>query len=549
MSLDWGQVKEWCRTRSELDQLYEDLSARATSLSDLQGHLELIRNDDAWEGQAEHAAQATFDEVDDDIVSAAAAVGAVRAEVAQTSAALSELATMVSDAENYARANGFSIQDNGAIADLWQIGGVTKTAAEWDQHDAVEEELSRKVTAVRERGNEIETEASRVLWAASQGEVPTDGADTAAEATTVGSFFAMGDMPPPQQIEDWWNGLGTDQQQWVLQSHPDWVRNLDGIPVVVRDPTNRAFLDSEIAQLEREIGFAPGDQELSNRSPVYYMWLRWRELTTLRQALRDTPDSFLIGLDTEGGLIRAITSVGNPDKTDHIAVTIPGMGSQETAGQTMRGMLSESSLVRTEAMSELLDAERGGESVAIVSWMNYNTPPDIFYAASDAHAEAGAPVLSNYLESIDVTSTGSDDPHLTLVGHSYGSLVSGLALTEGANAVVDDYVAYGSPGFYAADESDLGMQQGHVYVMRADDDLIRHLDLVDGWYGSDPVDGSFVQLSSEATTTPDGVPRDGAAEHADYPRPFSRDGVDILRTTGYNVAVVVAGLPENAVPR
>ena len=35
--------------------------------------------------------------------------------------------------------------------------------------------------------------------------------------------------------------------------------------------------------------------------------------------------------------------------------------------------------------------------------------------------------------------------HLTLVGHSYGSVVAGMALNDGGNAVVDDYVAYGSP--------------------------------------------------------------------------------------------------------
>lgn len=548
MALDWGQIKEWCRSRSELDQLYDDLSSRATTLAELQTQLGLIRNDDAWEGQAEFAAQTSFDEVDDDIVSASAAVGAVRTEVAHTSASLEELATMVSDAENYARTNGFSIQDNGYIADLWQIAGEAHTQTEWDAHDAAEDELSRMVTAVRERGNEIEAEASRVLWAASQGEIPTNGAQTADEATTAGSYFALGELPPPQQVEDWWNGLSSDQQQWVTANQPEWVRNLDGIPVVVRDQANRVFLDAEIARLQAEIGFDPGQNELDMRHPEYYTWLRWRELNTMRSALQNTPDSYLIGLRTENGIIRAITSVGNPDEADHVAVTIPGMGSQDRAGETMRGMLSESALVRAEAQSELRDARRD-ESVAVVSWMNYDTPPGLIDAASDDHAEAGAPALSNYLQSIDVTSTGTDDPHLTLVGHSYGSLVSGLALNEGGNTVVDDFVAYGSPGFYASDEAGLGMQDGHVYVMQAPSDDIQYLDVIDGWYGSDPADGAFVQLSTEPTTTVDGVARDGAYEHADYPRPFSRGDEQILRTSGYNVAVVVAGLPENTVPR
>ena len=48
-----------------------------------------------------------------------------------------------------------------------------------------------------------------------------------------------------------------------------------------------------------------------------------------------------------------------------------------------------------------------------------------------------------------------------------------MALDGGASAVVDDYVAYGSPGFYAMDEADLGMQQGHVFVMQTPDDPIQ----------------------------------------------------------------------------
>src|SRR5215207_11528898 len=52
----------------------------------------------------------------------------------------------------------------------------------------------------------------------------------------------------------------------------------------------------------------------------------------------------------------------------------------------------------------------------------------------------GPPPLSHYLQSVDVTTTDADQ-HLTLVGHSYGSLTSGLALQHRANAVVDDYCA------------------------------------------------------------------------------------------------------------
>jgi hypothetical protein len=229
-----------------------------------------------------------------------------------------------------------------------------------------------------------------------------------------------------------------------------------------------------------------------------------------------------------------------------VAVTVPGMGSQIDAGGTIEGMVHEGTLMRDEVRSQLITAGRADETVATVAWMNYDTPPGLAGAGSDARATGAAPVLSNYLESVDVTSAGSKDPHLTLVGHSYGSLAAGMALQDGASGVVDDYVAYGSPGFYAMDEADVGMQQGHVFVMQAPDDPIR-LIAETPWYGGDPADGSFVQLSTTAGVTPDGVYREGVSGHAEYPRPFSADGTDRLRVSGYNTAAVIAGLPETTV--
>ena len=280
-----------------------------------------------------------------------------------------------------------------------------------------------------------------------------------------------------------------------------------------------------------------------------------RSATSIRsEAWRRRPNTYLIGLDTSDPDTKAIVSVGNPDEADHVSVTVPGMGSQEDAGSTIESMVDEAALTQTLAEGELdlAPGNRGAEAVATVAWLGYDTPPGLAQAGSDARAHGAAPVLSNYLESVDVTSTQSKDPHLTLVGHSYGSVVSGMALNDGANAVVDDYVAYGSPGFYAMDEADLGMAQGHVFVMQTPDDPIQLLDKADplpglGWRGGDPADGSFVQLSTGATTTPDGVVREAASGHSDYPRPVSVNGTDVLRTTGYNTAVVIAGLSDLAV--
>ena len=114
------------------------------------------------------------------------------------------------------------------------------------------------VTEIVARGNEIESDASRVLWAASSGEIGTDGLSDVDQAVTAGAHFALDPDADPQEVEDWWNGLSPEQQQWIAADRPDWVRNRDGIPTVVRDGANMRWLDAERTRLQAEL-----DRELA----------------------------------------------------------------------------------------------------------------------------------------------------------------------------------------------------------------------------------------------------------------------------------------------
>lgn len=560
MALTFEDVEEWTRKTSTLETLQNELSQRTTTLAGLQDQLSDIRRLDGWEGSASHAARQSFDPVDDDIVKAAAAVGAVRTQVGETIADLTELRGEISQAKQFASANGYTIQWNGYVVDLWDLDDkANATEAEMQAHEEAGDRLREMVSQIVSQGNEIESEASRVLWAANSGDIGTDGLTDADQAATAGAHYALEPDADPQEVEDWWNGLSGEQQQWISGNRPDWVRNRDGIPTVVRDDANMRWLDSERsrlqAELDRELAAnpypnSPGADPTSSRR-IHELRSSISNLDKTRAAV-DDPDKYLIALDTSGDTMKAVVSVGNPDEADHVSVTVPGMGSQKDAGGTIETMMNEADLLQREAELQLDGTiGREGETVATVAWLGYDTPPGLAEAGGDSRATGAAPVLTNYLESVDVTSTGDNNPHLTLVGHSYGSVVSGMALNDGANAVVDDYVAYGSPGFYAMDEADLGMQQGHVFVMQTPDDPIQLLDKVDavpglGWRGGDPADGSFVQLSTGAGQTADGVDRAGASGHSDYPRPVRVGDQDVLRMTGYNTAVVVAGLPELA---
>jgi hypothetical protein len=108
-------------------------------------------------------------------------------------------------------------------------------------------------------------------------------------------------------------------------------------------------------------------------------------------------------------------------------------------------------------------------------------------------------------------------------------------------------VVYGSPGLdtgYKPWDNALGklhLASGHALEMTAHDDPVANLN---GFGLSPGYTPGFTDMETGATTTPDGVPRDGASGHAEY----ARDGANgQLRTSGYNAAVVVAGLPEKVV--
>jgi pimeloyl-ACP methyl ester carboxylesterase len=101
--------------------------------------------------------------------------------------------------------------------------------------------------------------------------------------------------------------------------------------------------------------------------------------------------------------------------------------------------------------------------------------------------------------------------HVTLVGHSYGSLAVGLALRRGLAA--GDVVFVGSPGVGVSSVSELGMTGEHVFVGETPSDAVADL----GWFGRDP---SWPEFGASVLPTGarivDGERLRAARWHSDY---------------------------------
>jgi hypothetical protein len=281
---------------------------------------------------------------------------------------------------------------------------------------------------------------------------------------------------------------------------------------------------------------------------------RLADIAGIREALRE-PGSHLVYLawpDNQTQMIPAATAVGDPFRADHVSVTVPGVSG--TTRETIATMTKEARELRDEAR-EIARVRHESANVATIAWVGYQPPPGIvsWDTASADLAKAGAPKLESFLQNLDGASYNPN--HTTaLFGHSYGSLVSGMALKDGASSVVDNAVLYGSPGFGASSPAQLGMNEHNFFVMTTPDDPIRGaagLAPLHGW-GADPNQVAFgfpqhyqfTHLQTEAGWVDVGGEQEyktGASRHSEY-------GQDPLhRMTGYNLANILLNHPDWAV--
>ena len=319
-------------------------------------------------------------------------------------------------------------------------------------------------------------------------------------------------------VNAWWNGLSQAERNALLISDPDLVGNTNGIPTGDRDEANSSAVQRDIEYL---LGLQASGQDLSASEQ------RWLEnAQAIEEAVRQTSDdkwadyeidAFIMAYQPHafGGDGIAAVAYGNPDTADHTAVYVPGIMQDGTYiddngdqalnlyEETVNSMLSE-------------DPPREG-AVSTIAWIGYDSPNfnaesmwpwdlgdsagDVSHTVTEANAQAGGLALSQFVDGLNSTHTDGDQPHLTVIGHSYGSTTSSYAAAGGMEA--DSLVLIGSPGASegVSHASDLNMPAGQVFVGAADNDPVSWLGGEDGIFpgswddslglGQDPAQSDF----------------------------------------------------------
>ena len=280
--------------------------------------------------------------------------------------------------------------------------------------------------------------------------------DPVALAQLVALQRTYADPHLPARIAAWWKSLSVTDRQRILKTAPGQLGALDGLPATIRDGANRMFLASEKARLASRLAALRADPE-GHEKEIGNLTSTLKSIAKIegRLALGGTggrPPMFLLGFDTET-IGHAIVSVDNPDTADNVVTFVPGFSTKLSN--------AHSGIDRAMTLWDQARIDDPVKSTASIFWLGYDAPQGLDVATA-SRAEAGATRLDSFLQGLRIARSMPTPAHTTLLGHSYGSLVSGRAAVHLGGPIADDIVFVGSPGVGVKTATQLRVPAGHV---------------------------------------------------------------------------------------
>ncbi|WP_263995289.1 alpha/beta hydrolase family protein [Mycobacterium yunnanensis] len=559
-----------------------------------------------WQGTGGDAARASLDELSAYLAAHGEEMNELSSATRESADDIDRIKASLAAIDADARREGFSIDPaSGAVTPL-------HTDMVGDPIYALQQaDLETRIHQLLHAANTADAELARAISGAT--------ADAAGRPDDPRVRDALTKPLPedPQQFHDLWEAL-TSEQKDALYQRDHSIGNHDGMPAVDRDYYNRLTLADQLAAAKTAQAHADAlknqhpdwaaGREPNVRMPGNYAankaaYAAWKEkydaatagaknlsdLQAVDKSVGDFPDRKLMLLDTTSGeMAHAAVAIGDPDTASHVSVTAPGLNT--TVHGSIGSMTEEAANLQRETYRQLGNSPGHElESVSTIAWIGYDAPQipgwdekaaslaGAWGVSHDDMAKVGAHHLAGFYDGIKASHEGVP-ADVTAIGHSYGSLTTGLALQEPGNHGITDAIFYGSPGIEATTPGQLQLPEGHVFTMETPDDPIQAvydskpwlhglgalpppfgplaatvvggMDLTGaGDFGPNPATNpNFTHLETGATAVPNGqggtMSLGGASGHSDYPR-FMDDGTP--RTTNYNIAAIIAGLDDNAV--
>lgn len=365
----------------------------------------------------------------------------------------------------------------------------------------------------------------------------------------------------PAAAARFFTAMPPDRAVHLATLYPGIVGGLDGAPPRLRYAANRILIERHLQDLRRrrdELGRDEPDQSTLEQmfdfvvrwAPAPLPWFpigpfvdraegRRAEAVRLDRLIAERTgwlDRQILLFDPEGdGRIAEV--FGDLETARHVAVVVPGITND---------LVNYDGALRVSATAlHRVAASLDPGNVATVAWLGYDTPDGADAALRTAAREGRAP-LQSFVVGLDP----SGSAHLTVVAHSYGSVVAGMAAAR--HLEVDELVFVGSPGTTLDTAADADLAEGgRVWAGSADGDPIG-LAIDPGtligllppgsfppaspdpfgelWHGHNPTDDDFGALV---------IATEGAHGHSEYFEP----GTAALD----NLGRIVVGLPPRLV--
>ena len=457
---------------------------------------------ECWSGPAGTAAAAALVELSSAATAVTGALAGSLLDLQGLTAAAAEAQELAERARAVAASAGLSLDDDGAVA------GVPA------HHPAMSPDQAADAAAAARAGALARAAAEDAFAAAARAGEYARAASGSLAGLGVPAPVSFPDLvtrlpvlrlpavpagDDPQAVASWWSALTAAEQWAVIEAEPGAVGALDGLPGWARDEANRLGLAAAVHHLP------PGSAGHATATAVQAQLAAVEATGAVAQLLQFDPAEDLVAL-----------SVGDVDTAGAVGVLVPGI--ETTPADDLGGLVGDA---RDVAAAAALAAP--GLAVATVAWLGYRTPrwPA---AGSPGAAARGGPALDRALDGVAAARSarealgGAVVPRTTVLAHSYGTVVTGVAARAPGRLAADAVVLLGSPGVPGGGADGLEVAEVHGAWSVADP-----VSLLD-WFGDTPADPSFGDLD---------LPTEPTQWHTQY---YDRD-----RPTLAAIGQVVAG--------
>ncbi|GGT43965.1 hypothetical protein GCM10010176_104310 [Nonomuraea spiralis] len=438
-----------------------------------------------------------------------------------------------------------------SVAPAQQVTGVGAWAA--DQAT----DLRRRLTVLQQRPDGDMANAAVVGFGLFGGSASDpSGLGTVLTAAAAGDPSALEKVVAAQndgkdptlasRVNSWWQLLDPAARQRLINASPQLIGSLNGVPAATRDSANRAYLGlrkdaiakqlAELRQLEQRMKQGARQSHISldiNALEAEQRQIQAVEKSLAMGGVNGRPPALLLHLEL-GGLGKTAISFGDPDKADSVVTSVPGTGT------TLEGIGGDATRAATLWDQANISAP-SHTKIASIIWLGYEAPQldaGILRAktsvASPYLAQAGAGPLASFLDGLHSSHQPTGTPRFTVLGHSYGSVVTGMAAQARKGTFADQLILVGSPGTMAARASDLGVKQ--VWVGESPQDPVADLGHLPLSGGRNPISGLltpwFPNGAGPFGTDPSNIAF-GANRFLVRPTPAGFTGYDIAAHSGY----------------